>query len=255
MHIHHYITWLGSLSLEVVLVFSILRHGIQRRFPVFFSYILFDIIREIVLPFTYFLSPQRSNNYYYAYWISVPIEYTLTFFIVLEVFAYIFRAHMKISRSAIHAFIGFGIFLFITSLILIFRPDIPTNTISGIILTLNRSISLLMSGLLFFMWAYSSRIGFTMRDHVWGIVFGLGFYSSISLIAAAIHATTGRVRPGILAALPHLAYLASTVIWNLYLFREEPEVPPLTDEELAEYFNLIRGYRTLLANVRKALAR
>jgi hypothetical protein len=123
------------------------------------------------------------------------------------------------------------------------------------ILTVNRSISLLMSGLLFFMWAYSSRIGFSMRDHVWGIVFGLGIYSSISLIVAAIHATTGDMGPRWLSTLPHFTYLAANVIWNAYLHKKEPEILPLTDEEFAEYQNLIETYKTIIANVRKALAR
>jgi hypothetical protein len=235
-------------------VFFILKNKIHTRFPFFFAYIIFDIARAIVLPAILYAAP-LSGHYYYAYWISVPVEYTLTFFIILEVFAYIFRAHIKVSRNVVYAFLGFGALLLLASLILIFRPDIPTNTLRGMILTANRSVSLLMAGLLFFMWAYSSRIGFTMRDHVWGVVFGLGLYSSVSLAAAAVQATTAGVVPRWINLLPHFTYLAATIIWNLYLFREEPEVPPLTGEQLEEYFNLIRSYRTLAANVRKALAR
>lgn len=254
MQIHEYVVWLGSLALETVLVWIILKNGIQKRFPVFFGYIVFDILRAVVLPSIYYASPQ-SYNYFYAYWLSVPIEYTLTFLIILEVFAYIFRAHIKFSSGVVRAFVIFGLVLFAASVFLIFRPDTPITQLRGFILTVNRSISLLMSGLLFFMWVYSSRIGFTMRDHVWGIVFGFGFYSSLSLISAAIHSTRGDISTGILSALPHVAYLISTVIWNAYLYRPEPETPPLTDEQLEEYLNLIRTYRTLLANVRKALAR
>jgi hypothetical protein len=254
MQPHELIPWLGSLVSEIILVFFILKNKIHARFLVFFAYVIFDITRAIVLPAILYTAP-LSGNYYYAYWICVPVEYILTFFIILEVFAYIFRAHIKLSRNVVYAFIGFGALLLVASLVLIFRPDIPTNTLRGMILTVNRSVSLLMAGLLFFMWAYSSRIGFTMRDHVWGIVFGLGLYSSVSLASAAVNATTTGVGPHWISALPHFTYLASTVIWNLYLFRKEPEVPPLTDEQLEEYFNLIRGYRRLIANVRKALAR
>jgi len=94
-----------------------------------------------------------------------------------------------------------------------------------------------------------------MRDHVWGIVFGLGVYSSISLIVAAIHAFTGQMCPGWVSTLPHFAYLSSTAIWNAYLFRKEPEIPPLTDKEFEQYQSLVSSYRTLVKNVRKALAR
>jgi hypothetical protein len=252
MHPYQLIPWIGSLALEILLVFAAIRNNIHRRFPVFFAYIAFDITRAIALPAILYATP-RTYNYFYAYWISVPIEYTLTFLIILEVFGYIFRAHITHSKRVIKVFALFALILFLFSLFLIIHPEIPMRQLTGIILVVNRSISLLMAGLLFFMWAYSSRIGFTMRDHVWGIVFGLGLYSSVSLIAAAIHAATGTLCPGWITPLPHYMYFGSTAIWNAYLWKKEPELPPLTDEDFSQYQNLVSTYRTLLKNVRKAL--
>lgn len=194
MHPYQIIPWIGSLALEILLIFAAFRNNIHKRFPIFFAYITFDITRAVALPAILFSTP-TTYNYFYAYWISVPIEYTLTFLIILEVFAYIFRAHISHSKQVIKAFAIFGLILFIVSILLIIHPEIPMRQLTGIILVVNRSISLLMAGLLFFMWAYSSRIGFTMRDHVWGIVFGLGLYSSVSLIVAAIHAATEQCAP------------------------------------------------------------
>jgi hypothetical protein len=254
MRLYQLIPWLGSLALEIVLLFALIKQEIPRRFPVFFSYIIFDITRAIVLPAILYSTP-NTNNYFYGYWLSIPIEYTLTFLIILEVFAYIFRAHISHSKRVIKIFAVFGLLLFVVSVALIIHPELPMRQLTGIILILNRSLSLLMAGLFFFMWSYSSRIGFTMRDHVWGIVFGLGLYSSVSLIAAAIHAATGTLCPSWITPLTHYTYLASTAIWNAYLWREEPEAPPLTAQEFEQYQSLISTYRTLFKNVRKALAR
>ena len=223
MHPYQLIPWIGSLALEILLVFAAIRNNIHRRFPVFFAYIAFDITRAIALPAILYATP-RTYNYFYAYWISVPIEYTLTFLIILEVFGYIFRAHITHSKRVIKVFALFALILFLFSLFLIIHPEIPMRQLTGIILVVNRSISLLMAGLLYFMWAYSSRIGFTMRDHVWGIVFGLGLYSSVSLVAAAIHAATGHL-PRLITPLPHYMYFGSTAIWNAYLWKKEPETP------------------------------
>jgi hypothetical protein len=254
MHLYELIPWLGSLALEILLLFDLSRHEIHRRFPAFFAYILFDITRAIALPAILYSTP-KTYNYFYAYWISVPLEYTLTFLIILEVFAYIFRAQISQSNHVIRMFVIFGLTLFVVSVFLIIHPEIPMKHLTAIILIVNRSISLLMAGLLFFMWTYSSHIGFTMRDHVWGIVFGLGIYSSVSLVVAAIHAATGQMCPGWLTPLPHFTYLGSTAIWNAYLWRKEPEIPPLTDKELEHYQTLVSTYRALLKNVRKAFAR
>lgn len=254
MHPYDYIPWLGSLFFELILVFFILKHTTQKRFPVFFAYIIFDILRAIILPTILYAMPQ-TYTYFYAYWLSVPIEYTLTFLIILEVFAYIFRTHIVHGSGVIRAFVIFAFVVFLASVVLILGHELPFTKLSWIILIVNRSIALLASGLLFFMWAYSSRIGFSMRDHVWGIVFGLGAYSSVSLIVAAVHAATGQMCPGWITPLPHFAYLGSTIIWNAYLFREEPAITPMKDSELAEYHGFLRSYKTLIANVRKARAR
>lgn len=101
---YEYIPWLGSLALELFLVFFILRQGIQKRFPVFFSYIIFDILRAIILPAILYATP-ATYTYFYAYWLSVPLEYTITFLIILEVFAYIFRAHIAQGSGTIRAFV------------------------------------------------------------------------------------------------------------------------------------------------------
>lgn len=73
MQPYEYIPWLGSLALELTLLCFILRHGIQKKFPIFFSYIIFDIIRAIILPAILYLTP-KTYAYFYAYWLSVPIE-------------------------------------------------------------------------------------------------------------------------------------------------------------------------------------
>jgi len=142
------IPWIGSLALEILLIFFILKNGIHRRFPVFFSYVIFDILRSIVLPAILYATP-RTYNYYYGYWICVAVEYTLTLLIILEVFTYIFRGHIKHKSGVVRAFTTFALILLLVSIILLLRPSIPVKNLTGIILTANRSVSLLMSGLLF----------------------------------------------------------------------------------------------------------
>jgi hypothetical protein len=39
MHPYQLIPWIGSLALEILLVFAAIRNNIHRRFPVFFAYI------------------------------------------------------------------------------------------------------------------------------------------------------------------------------------------------------------------------
>ncbi len=252
MQAQQYIPWLGSIVLQIVLIPVMLRQGMHRKFPVFFSYVVFDLSRELLVPLIAYLSPNQFA-YFYSYWISIPIEYSLTFLVILEIFSYIFRSHIKYSPGTVRLLVILTLALFVLSVTLIVFPDIPINTLPGIILTANRSASLLVSGLLCFMWIFSKNLGLSFRHHVWGIVLGLGLYSSVILVAAAIHATTGKMCPGWITPLTHFAYLAATGIWTVYLWREEPQREPLTVEDLNVYRNLLDACRTIVSDVRKAM--
>lgn len=247
-----YIPWLGSIAIEIALVFLIFRRGAHKRFSFFCAYILFDLAREIGFPAATALI-KSPHLYSYLYWLSFPIEYALTFLIVVQVFAYIFRAHILDSPRPIQIFLLCVLFLFTLSALLVLFPGMPKGVATGLILALNRSIELFICGLLIFMWAYSARLGLSFQDHVWGIVFGLGIYSGISLIAAAISAAVGQACTGWISQLPHTAYFISTAIWTTYLFRPEPEHPPLSDEQIAEYQGVIETCKAALTAVRKAM--
>ena len=148
-------------------------------------------------------------------------------------------------------FVLLAIALLVCSVILVVFPDVQANT--GTIVVLDRSMELLICGLLLFMWAFARNLGLSWRHHVWGIVFGLAIYSSVGLAVAAIHATTGKLCPSWITPLPHFAYLAATLIWTGYLLRTEPERAPLTSEQINAYRHLILVYQTIVSDIRKAI--
>jgi len=248
MQPQHYIPWLGSIVVESILLVIIFRKKIHKRFPVFTAYVIYDLLREIVVPAIAFVKP---HSYFYLYWLSIPGEDMLTLLIVMEIFAYVFRLHIKHSRVTIRSFVLLAIVLLGCSIALAVFPDAQVNT--STILVLDRSVQLLVCGLLLFMWAFSRNLGLSWRHHVWGIVFGLAVYSSVTLAVLAIHAATGKLCPSWITPLPHFAYLGATLIWTGYLLRTEPEREPLTPEQMNAYRNLILAYQTIVSDLRKAI--
>ena len=248
MQPQHYIPWLGSIVVESILLAIIFRKQIQKQFPAFVAYVVYDLLRAVIVPAIAFLRP---HSYFYLFWLSIPVEDMLTLLIVLEVFAYIFRLHIKHSPRTVRLFVLFAIVLLVCSITLVVFPDIRANT--GTILVLDRSMEFLICGLLLFMWAFSRNLGLSWRHHVWGIVFGLAIYSSIELAVLAIHAATGKLCPSWITPLPHFAYLAATLIWTGYLLRTEPKRAPLTSEQINAYRDLILIYQTIVSDLRKAI--
>jgi hypothetical protein len=225
---------------------------VHKRFSFFCAYVLYDLIRAIAVPAAAALI-KIPHIYFYLYWLSLPVEYTITFLLIVQVFAHIFRVHILDSPKPIRLFLLSLLILFALSAVLVVVPDIPANTSTGLILVLDRSIELLICGLLIFMWLYSARLGLSFQNHVWGIVFGLGIYSAVSLITAAVSAAFGELCAGWISTLPQFAYFGSVIIWTVYLARPEPESSLLTDQRLTEYWNVIDTCKAALTAVRKAL--
>lgn len=249
-HLIDNIPWIGSTIVEMIVLAIMLRRGLVRRFPIFFSSIVFDVLREIILPIVAFRS---TTAYAYSYWLSVPVEHVIAFAVILEAMRYSVVNDAKLPRKTLAVLTACAAVLMTVAVFLVLHPDISTKTLSGLVLTLERSVQLLRCGVLLFIWVFATRLGISWRHHVWGIVLGLGIDSGISLITAAVHATTGTMCGDWLARVPHFGYLASTIIWAVYLWRPEPERGPLTLEHLSLIQYALDSYRKVLTELWRLL--
>jgi hypothetical protein len=247
-----YIPWIGSIIAELIVLAIILRRGLVRRFPVFFTSIAFDVLREIILPIVAFRNP-HSYAYSYLYWLSFPVEYVIAFAVILEAMRYSIVNDAKLSRKTLGTLAAFAVLLMAVAALLVLYPDISIKTLPGLAITLERSIELLRCGVLLFIWVFATRLGISWRHHVWGIVFGLGIYSGFSLLVAAMHATTGTLCGDWLARLIPFSYFASTIIWAVYLWQPEPERGPLTLEHLSLIQYALDSYRKVLSTIWRLL--
>lgn len=245
-HSIDYIPWIGSTIAELLVVGIMLRRRLVRSFPIFFISIAFDLLREITLPAVGFHS---ALAYGYGYWLSAPIEYVIGFGVMVEAYRHSFGADPRVPAKTLWM-LGFaGVALVGLAVFLVLHPDLPTTNLSGLVLTLNRSLELLSCGMLLFLWIFASRLGISWRHHVWGIVFGFGIYSTMGLSVATVHAITGTASGDWLARVTHFSYLAATIIWTVYLWKPEPERGPVTLKEISLASHLIERYRRMLAQL------
>jgi hypothetical protein len=249
-HAVDYIPWVGSTIAECMVVGIMLRRNLVRGFPVFFSSIVFDLLRELAFPAVAYYS---AHGYEYCYWLSIPIEYVLAFGVMWEAFCYSFGTDTKIPPKASGFFVLASVVLVGLAAFLVLYPDIPTSNLKGLVLTLQRSISLLRCGMLLFLWIFAARLGISWRHHVWGIVCGLGIYAAVSLIVAAIHATDGVSSGDWLGRIPHFSYFATTIVWTVYLWRPEPERAPLTLEEISFINYALDTYKKMMTEIWRLL--
>jgi hypothetical protein len=245
-HLIDYIPWIGSVIAELIVVGIMLRRDHVRRFPIFLTWIVFDLLRELTLPVVAYNS---AKGYLYSYWLSIPIEYVIAFAVILEAVRHSLVGESKTPAKDVRLGLLAALVLVGLAAFLVLHPDISTSNWNGLVLMLDRSIELLRCGTLLLLWTFASKLGISWRHHVWGIVFGLGLYSAMGLIVVGIHATTGIVSGDWLARVPHFSYLAAVIIWAVYLWRPEPARGPLTLKELSLINYLLGSYRRMLAEL------
>ena len=241
-----YIPWIGSVIVEVFVVAIMLNRKLAHRFPIFFLSVAYAVLRQAGLAAITYEGPRA---YGLVYWLTIPIEYVIAFGVMLEAFRYSLGADPKIPAKTLRTMAIVATLFVSLSAFLLLHPDIPISNLRGLILTLDRSIGLLRCGMLLFIWAFARKLGISWKHHVWGIVFGLGIYSGVGLIAAAIHATTGDLCGDWLSRSVHFSYFAATIIWAVYLWRPEPQRGPLTLDRISFARASLASYREILAQL------
>lgn len=241
-----FIPWIGSEIVEICVLVIVLKGRHIRRFPLFFVSVVYAVVRQAVLAA---IAPVGARAYGMAYWTTLPIEYVIAFGVMLEAFRYSLGADPKIPTKTLRAMAFVVVLLVGLATFLLLHPDIPVSNLRGLILVLDRSIGLLRCGVLLFIWAFARKLGISWKHHVWGIILGLGIYSAVGLIAAAIHATTGNLCGDWPARATHLSYFAATIIWAVYLWRPEPQRGSLTLEGISFFNNSVATYRQVLAEL------
>src|ERR1700688_5125169 len=83
--------WIAHPVLELFLIGAMLWRRLHRTFPVFFAYVIFQVLNFLVLfPIYKFGS---TTAYFYAYWISMAISLAIGFKVIHEVFLDVFRPY------------------------------------------------------------------------------------------------------------------------------------------------------------------
>lgn len=167
-----YIPWIGSLLAQCVLLWVMARRSMIQRFPWFFIAIAYEVARVIILFSTTIAHPHNSA-YYYIYWISIPVEYTLALAVIFEVFQRAFDNEVKFSPKVLHLFIALNVLLVVLAALFVFTQELRIDRFAGLMLMLDRSAEFTRCGMLLFLWAFAARLKISWRHHLWELFWGL----------------------------------------------------------------------------------
>lgn len=179
-HLVYNALWFAHPALQAIVAALMLWRKLHRTFPVFFTYVVFQI-------FTFCLIfPLHDDLFYklffYAYWGTLAVSVILGFGVIHEVFSDVFRPFhtLRDLGSVLFKWAGLVMLMVAAVVAMSVRSNGEDPLVSGI-LSLQRSVRVVQCGLVLFLLVFSRYLGMSRRQKSFGIALGLGLFAMIEL--------------------------------------------------------------------------
>ncbi len=220
----NYLLIAPRLLLLVVLA-ALVRGRLYRQFPIFFGYIISEILQAaVMIPLLKFSF--KSKEYEIAYFITLTVSTSFRFGIIHEIFAHLFRNYEIFRGVAKPMFRWATVAFLLVGLLAAFAGGMNGGDFLYLIRIFDRTASVLQCGLLMTLFVFSAQLGLSWRSNVFGIALALGINASADLAASAIRSQTGLAYQTSLNYFVMVAYHCCVLIWILYLLAPERSYAP-----------------------------
>jgi hypothetical protein len=220
MHVNLQLTlWMAHPVLEVSLAVAMIWHGLHRKFPVFFSYIAFELVSFAIL-----FPIQRHGHaaaYFYGYWISAMISLVLGFKVIHEVFLDVFRPFHTLRDLGTVLFKWAALVMIFVAIVVAVASPVGQSPLVQAVTTLQRCVRTVQCGLILFLLFFSRYLGVSWRQYSFGVALGFGGYAAVELASNALY-FGGQINSPWVALLNTLTYASALAIWVGYGFLKVP---------------------------------
>jgi len=239
-----YFTWIVPTVLQVIIAAILTGRKLYRDFPVFLCYTIFQIINSLTC-LALALHPAASYSlYFYVSWLGKIIEVSLSFAVIYEIFSHVFYSYEAFRRLGSLLFGWCLLILLMLAVVTVASEDgSDTNRLISGILLLQRSLSVVQCGLLFFLFLFASYFGLGWQHYAIGITLGFGIFGTIELATSALRMHFGSAFDGTYNMVLPLAYNCSVLVWLTYLLKPQTAqstVRMLPHNELEEWNQELR---------------
>ncbi len=217
LRIIYYGLWCTQPALQLAVVVVMFRRKLHRKFPIFFSYILSQMLIFSLL------FPIYLNGYWYfdAYWITAAISLTLAFYVIYELFLDVFQPYHTLKDLGTVLFKWAGlVMLLVAGVVSAATPPSQSGPLVQAVLTTERCVRVIQCGLILFLLLFSRYLGVSWRQKNFGIALGFGFFAAVELFLVAL-VTAGHVNGLGNAFTNIIAYNLSIGVWLAYAWTKE----------------------------------
>lgn len=206
--------WIAHPVLQLAVAATMFSRRLHRTFPVFFAYLVWQIlVFSVLFPIhlwgTY---PQ----YFYSFWIADAISLALGFKVIHEIFLDVFRPYhtLKDLGSVLFKWAAL-VMLLVAGVVAAASPIADQGPLVQAILTVQRCVRVMQCGLVLFLLVFSSYLGVSWRQHSFGISLGFGGFAFVELAMVALLAAGKTTQEG-LNFINAVAYNCAILVWFGY---------------------------------------
>src|SRR5277367_4854287 len=214
--------WISHPVLELSLAGILFWRRLHRTFPVFFAYIVFQVLNFLILfpIYQWGSSPNASDSaitaYFYAYWISAAISLAIGFKVIHEIFLDVLRPYPNLKDLGTLLFKWAALVMFLVAMVVTAASRSGTETPLGqAVIIVQRCVRVIQCGLILFLVFFSRHLGVSRKQFSFGIALGFGSFASIDLVGLAL-VSGGQIHPPTVNLINTTAYSLSILTWMGY---------------------------------------
>ncbi|MBV8050967.1 MAG: hypothetical protein JOZ80_07260 [Acidobacteriaceae bacterium] len=207
------VVWMCYPALELVLGAAMLWRKLHRKFPVFFAYVVFQLVNFAVI----FPAHQYGSDsfYFYSYWAGTAISMGLGFKVIHEIFLDVFRPYHTLKDLGTVLFKWASLVMIFVALVVAVASPPGQSPIPLAVMSMQRCVRVIQCGLILFLLVFSRYLAVSWKQHSFGIACGFGFFAAAELAGSALYA--GRlIGAEMLGLLTTISYGCAIVIWCGY---------------------------------------
>jgi hypothetical protein len=217
--IAYYALWIAHPILQIAVVIAMYRGKVQRRFPVFFAYLISEIAM-FSISFPVFLSGSYTA-FFYSHWILSTISLTIGFFVIREVFIDILKPFHALRDLGGMIFAWAGFVMLLVAAVMAAASPASASPIVEAVTTLQRCVRLIQCGLICFLLIFARYLGVSRKQQSFGIMLGFGGFALVELAVVALF-TSSRVSEMNVGLINMMVYNLAIVTWFVYCAKKEP---------------------------------
>jgi hypothetical protein len=185
---------------------------LHRKFPVFFAYVVFQLINFAVL---FPIHQRRHELYYYTYWISAIISLAIGFKVIHEIFLDVFRPYHTLKDLGTVLFKWAALVMAFVALVVAVASPGGQSPIALAVMTMQRCVRVTQCGLILFLLVFSRYLAVSWKQHSFGVASGFGLFAAAELGGNALYAG-GLISQSTMGLLDTSSYCCAVLLWLGY---------------------------------------